>query len=330
MKFGLALNAQAELDQHHSTLADSIVRQTQLARDAGFDVIKMGQHYLSDYNQLQPIPMLARLAGEAGDMDIATGIIILPLHHPIEIAEQIATLDALADTVIVGVGAGYRDVEFESFGVPKSERGTRLREGIELMTRLLTERKVTFHGEHYDVDGVTINPRPTEKPDVWIAANSRPAIERAARIGERWFASMHPTIQDVRKQKAPYDAIKEENGEDTAIPLLREAFVSTSSEEATRVAREYLESKYQRYLSWGDGSALTGQFEGVSTFDELVKDRFLIGTPEEVCEDIERYSDVVDISDLIFRVHWPGLDYSHTYECIELIGDEVIPNVSVA
>lgn len=329
MKFGLALNAQAELDQHHSTLADSLVRQTELARDAGFDLIKIGQHYLSDYTQLQPIPMLARLSSEAGDMVVATGVVILPLHHPIEIAEQIATLDALSENVVLGVGAGYRDVEFESFGVPKSERGTRLHEGVELVNRLLTERNVTYHGDHYQVDGVTINPRPTDKPEVWIAANTRPAIERAARISDRWFASMHPSIHDVSEQKEAYDAIREEQGASTAIPLLREAFVGRSSDEAKRIAREYLEPKYERYLSWGDGSALADQFGGVSTFDELVEDRFLVGTPEEVCEEIERYAETVDISHLVLRMHWPGMDYSRSYDCIELIGDEVIPNVDV-
>lgn len=119
MDVGVYLNPQAPVDESPAKLADGLVEQTRLARGNGFDVISTGQHYLADYNQLQLLPLLSRLSAESGDMKIATGIILLPLHHPIAVAEQITTLECFAEDVIVGVGAGYRDVEFENFSVRK-------------------------------------------------------------------------------------------------------------------------------------------------------------------------------------------------------------------
>jgi alkanesulfonate monooxygenase SsuD/methylene tetrahydromethanopterin reductase-like flavin-dependent oxidoreductase (luciferase family) len=197
MDFALFLNSQAPTDRSAGELFEGLVTQTCAARDSGFDMITMGQHYLADYVQLQLVPALSRLAAEAGSMTVGTGIVLLPLHHPVEIAEQITTIGAFADGVVAGVGAGYRDAEFDAFGVPKSERGPRLAEGIELMNRLWTETEVTYDGDFYAVEDATITPRPAERPEVWVAANARPAIERAARLGDRWFVNPHATVSEI-------------------------------------------------------------------------------------------------------------------------------------
>lgn len=327
MRFGLVLNPQTPVDQAPTTLFEALVDQTREARDAGFDLVTMGQHYLADYNQLQSMPLLSRLAAEAGSMTVGPGVILMPFHHPIEIAEQLTTLDTFADGTIAGVGVGYRDVEFESFGVPKAERVGRLVESVELMNRLWTETDVTYDGEFFSVDGVTINPRPREKPPVWVAGNSDPAVERAARIGDAWFANPHSTIAEIRDQKGRYDEIRRAKGASTAIPLIREAFVAPDHDEAVTVAREHLESKYRRYVDWGQHEAMEDESELSSPFERLADDRFLLGTPAEVCEQVERYDDQLDVSNLVLRVHWPGMEFDRARDCIQLLGDEVVPNV---
>lgn len=327
MRFGLTLNPQSPADEDPASLADSLIEQARLAEDVGFDYVKISQHYLSDYNQLQVIPMLGRVAAECETIGLASGLIILPLHHPIMIAEQIATLSTLVDDVYVGVGAGYRDIEFDNFGIPKSERVPRLVEGIEVMNLLWTETDVAYDGEIYSIEGATINPRPKEKPPVWIGANSRTAVERAARVGDAWLVAMHSTIEEIKQQKRRYDEIRREAGRDTAVPLSRETFVAERREDAVAVGREYLASKYEQYVQWGQHEAMDDKTELTQAFDALAEDRFLLGTPEEICSQLDRYQEELDISDFIIRVHWPGLSYDEAYECIELFGDEVIPNV---
>ncbi len=328
MQFGLFLNPQTHAGEPLSGLIDDLLELTRAAREARFDSVVTGQHYLADYAQAQVVPLLGRLTAAAGEMTVGSGVVLLPLHHPVAIAEQMTTLDAMAEGgVVVGVGAGYRDVEFESFGVPKRERAGRLAEGIELMTALWTESSVTYEGEFYRVEDVSITPRPPEKPPVWVAANARPAVERAARLGDAWFVNPHATIAEIREQKQVYDVIREERGLDTDVPIFREAFVAETHEAAVEAAREHLAQKYQRYIEWGQDEAMEDAADLHRPFDELAEDRFVLGTPAEACAEIERYEEELDASQVVLRMAWPGMPVEDAVESIELVGDEVMPNV---
>jgi alkanesulfonate monooxygenase SsuD/methylene tetrahydromethanopterin reductase-like flavin-dependent oxidoreductase (luciferase family) len=328
MRIGLFHNAQSPAGTSASTLADDLIAQTRAARDAGFESVMSGQHYLSDYVQLQNIPLLGRLAAEAEGMTLGTGVVLLPLHHPVEIAEHLATLDAIADDFVAGVGAGYRDAEFAAFGVPKRERAGRLEEGMALLERLWTEERVTFDGEYYSVEDASISTRPPEKPPLWLAANADRAVRRAAERSDAWFVNPHSSMGEIREQKRDiYDPIRRERGADTTVPMIRETFVAPTAEEAYETAREYLEPKYQRYIDWGQDEAMEDETDLHRSFDELAEDRFLIGTPEDVAAELERYEEEVGVDHTLFRVKWPGMDSATACECIELVGDEVVPYV---
>ena len=327
MKFGLFLNCQTTVDRSPDELVEGLIDQTVAAREAGFDMITTGQHYLAEYVQIQQMPLLSRLAAEAGSMKVGPGVVLLPLHQPVDIAEQLTTLDILSEGVIAGVGIGYRDVEFDSFGIDKAERVGRFEEGIELMKLLWTEEDVVYDGEYYSVDGVTINPRPDEQPPLWIAANARSAVKRAARMGDAWFVNPHSTIAEIKELKADYDEVRHEQGEDTGVPIIRETFVAETREEAVETAQDYLFSKYQKYIEWGQDEAMEDEKDLHKPFEELAEDRFLLGTPEEVCAAVERYEEELNAEYMVPRLHWPGMDYDLAVECLELIGDEVILNV---
>ena len=157
-----------------------------------------------------------------------------------------------------------------------------------------------------------------------MAANSRPAIERAPRLGDRWFVNPHAAVSEITGRKAFYDERKDG---DTSVPVFREVFVAETTEAAREIARTYLEPKYERYIEWGQDEAMEGRPALHRPFDELAEDRFLLGTPAEVCAEIERYRETLDPSHVVVRVGWPGLSYERARECIELLGDEVIPNV---
>jgi alkanesulfonate monooxygenase SsuD/methylene tetrahydromethanopterin reductase-like flavin-dependent oxidoreductase (luciferase family) len=328
MRIGLFLNAQSPSGESASALAEDLVAQTRAASGAGFDSVLSGQHYLSDYVQLQNVPLLGRLAAEAKGMTLGTGIVLLPLHHPVEVAESLATLDAMADDFVAGVGAGYRDAEFDAFGVPKRERISRLVEGIELLELLWTEDDVAYEGDHYSVSGATISARPPEKPPIWLAANADRAVRRAAEMSDAWFVNPHSSMGEIREQKRDiYDPVREERGESTTVPMIREAFVAETEAEAYETAREYLEPKYERYISWGQDEAMEDETDLHQSFDDLAEDRFLIGTPETVAAELERYEEEVGVDHTLFRLKWPGMDAETACECIELVGDEVVPYV---
>lgn len=328
MKIGLYVNPQDTSERTGRELRDGMLELARTADAVGFDHISAGQHYLSDFTQLQLFPFLSRLTGEVENATLSTGVALLPFYHPVDFAERAATLDTLHDgETVFGVGAGYRDEEFEAFGIPKSERVSRTVECVELATRLFTEESVTYEGEHYAVEDATLPVQP-EEPTLWMAANANPAVERAARLSDGWYVNPHSTIGEIEAQKeSVYDPVREERGEPTAVPILREAFVAESREAALEVARESLWEKYQRYIDWGQDEAMEDEQDLHQPFDELAEDRFLLGTPEEICAEIERYETELDASHVIVRSHWPGIDYERVRESVELMGDEVIPNV---
>jgi alkanesulfonate monooxygenase SsuD/methylene tetrahydromethanopterin reductase-like flavin-dependent oxidoreductase (luciferase family) len=174
---------------------EALIAQTHAARNLGFDGVYAGQHYVTwPLACIQPIPLLARIAAEAGDMRVGTGIILLPLMHPVDMAEQIATLDAICGgRFVFGVGIGYEEHEFKAFGLRKQDRAKRFEESLEIIKRLWTEDEVNFAGEHFTLEHVVPTVRPTASPypPIWFAANNDPAVRRAARVGDAWMANPH-------------------------------------------------------------------------------------------------------------------------------------------
>src|SRR5437762_10059934 len=134
-------------------------------------------------------------------MTLGTGCLLLPLHHPVEIAEQLATLDVITGgRFIFGVGLGYRDVENEAMGHDPKERVGRLVEGLEVIERLWNGEPVTYQGTHFRLRDVRISMRPLQRPrpPIWLAANSDAGVRRAARLGDAWLMNPPRHAPDAR------------------------------------------------------------------------------------------------------------------------------------
>lgn len=330
MEVGLHLSSEAPRGTPMDRHIGEMLAHTRTADRVGFDKVGMGQHYLLENPKPQTIPMLGRLAAETDEAGLFTSVLLLPLHHPVEIAEQVTTLSNLVSEICVGVGAGYVDREFRNFGIEKQTRGRRLTEGVTIMNRLWTEDNVTYEGEFYAVEDASITPKPDVKPPVWCGGSAPAAVRRAARLADAWVPSPQLPLADLRTAKAQYDEIRAEPDGESSIPLFREAFVAATTEEAFDIATETLQAKYSSYLDRDieeDDGALADVTRGSSTFEAYADARFLIGSPAEVCAKIEEYDRAVNLSHLLLRVRRPGLPSEHVQTCIELIGDEVIPNI---
>ena len=207
MKVGLFLTNQQFLDTDMIAALDDQIAMVHHARDFGWDTLLSGQHYLNEGNnqQLQLVPFLARLIPEAGDMNIALGILLLNLHNPVYTAETVASLDIISrGKLIFGVGLGYRDVEFDAFAVPKGKRVARFEEYLELVQKLWTEDSVTHSSETCTLNNIRMNVRPVQKPrpPIWLAANNDKAIKRAASC----VLYTSPSPRDRQKSRMPSSA----------------------------------------------------------------------------------------------------------------------------
>ncbi|MGH2626861.1 MAG: LLM class flavin-dependent oxidoreductase, partial [Anaerolineales bacterium] len=164
MKFGIFLMVAHPAGDPIAVRFREHLEQVRAIRDAGFDSLVLGQHFVTaPIQMLQPVPVLARLIPEAGRLTLVVGVFVLPLLHPVLTAEEMAALDVMADgRTVCGVGMGYRQEEFASFGVPYGERLARFNEALSLMKRLWTEDRVTFEGRFWRLKDVGIAPRPIQ------------------------------------------------------------------------------------------------------------------------------------------------------------------------
>ncbi len=333
MKVGFFVTNQYLPGESMPQKIEESVRQVQAAREAGFDLICTGQHYLAaPYQMTTSFPLLARLAAEAGDMEVASTVILVPLHNPVELAESVATMDAICrGRFIFGVGLGYREEEYAAFGVERGQRVGRLREALEVMKLLWTEEEVEFHGKYYHVPRIRPATRPVQlpHPPIWVAANNDAAIRRAARWGYPWLINPHATVPMVAEQWAGYRQTLEESGlpMPEVLPMMRELYVAQDRETAFLESQPYLAPKYEAYAAWGQDKALPGEESFTIPYQELARDRFLLGSPDQVVEEIRRYEKELGVNYLIFRMQWPGMEQEQVLRQIEVMGSEVLPHV---
>lgn len=331
MKFGVFIMPQHPRSDDPVVRFRQCVAQAIVARDAGFDAVAAGQHYLSPpYQSLQSLPLLARLAAETGSMQLCLSVILLALLNPVQVAEEVATLDVLSEgRVVFGIGLGYREVEYEAFGVALAERVPRMLEALDLVKRLWTEETVTFEGRFFRVHEATCTIRPVQKPHppIWIAANADAAVARTGRLGYPWFINPHAALPTIERQWGLYKAalVGARRPMPEARPIALELHVAPTREEAIATARPFLAAKYMAYADWGQDKVLPGDESFRVAFDALARDRFILGSPDDVIEQLEDRVKRLDSTFFIFRVGWPGMETWKALRVLELMGQRVLP-----
>ena len=335
LKYGLFVRGQYPAGDDMARRFEEVKAQVRLADRLGFSDLLTGMHYASaPFQQYQQFPLLARLMAETETMRIVTGIVLLSLHKPLDIAEQLATLDVMSGgRLVFGLGLGYREVEFKGFGTTQGERVHRLVENLEAIKRLWTEDKVSMKGSHFELVEATLSLKPVQKPmpPIWMGANADAAVRRAAALADTWFINPHQRMATIERQLILYHRCLEELGKPRPkeLPLMREIFVASSRAEATRLARPYLEEKYKVYHQWGQDKAMPKGDDDLSLgFDELTRDRFLFGSPDEVAEQIIGYHKRLGINRMILSVHWVGMPHAQVEDTMQLFAEEVMPKVT--
>jgi alkanesulfonate monooxygenase SsuD/methylene tetrahydromethanopterin reductase-like flavin-dependent oxidoreductase (luciferase family) len=316
-----------------SQIARDCCEQVRLARELGFDDVSAGQHFLSrPYQMLQVVPLLARIAAEAGGMRVCSGIILLTLLNPVEVAENAATLDAITDgRFVLGLGLGYRQEENEAFGLP-ARRLRVFEQKLDIVSRLLEGEVVTAegHGFRLHEQQLAIRPSQRPRPPVWLAANTDNAVLRAARLADAWLLNPHTKLDELERQLGLYHAERERCGLLPAdeIPIIKELYVGSDDASAMRAARPYLEDKYKAYVQWGQSEVLPEGDTLRQAFDELVQGgRFIVGGPETCARQVLEHVSRLGVTSLLFRFQWPGMPQELVLASMRRAAEEVFPLV---
>ncbi len=216
MKFSLAIRGQFPAGDDMAARFEEMMAQARLAKRLGFDGISKSSHYSSaPFQEIQQLPFLARVAAEVPGLDIATRIVLLSLHKPLDIAEQLAAIDLISGgRLIFGTGLGYREVEFRAFGTTSAERVPRFVENLEAIKRLWAEDVVSMKGSHFELVEASCSLKPVQKPrpPIWIGANADVAIRRAAVLGDSLMVNPHNRIDTTIRQMEIYRRALDEAG----------------------------------------------------------------------------------------------------------------------
>ena len=323
MKIGLSpLQGQANFEQ---TLAEC-----EQAEAAGFDSVWLGEHH--NHPLLYPAPLIAlsAVASRTHTIRLGTGVLLLPLYHPLMVAEEAAMVDVISGgRLILGIGAGYAPEEFAAFGYSIKDRGSRLEESASLLRRFWTEENVTHHGRHYRFDSVTITPRPRQypSPPIWFGAWAERAIGRAARLGDAWLVGPSANLDEITPCLHTYrEASKAMRKGEGSVALLRYIFVASSTAEAVSAAGEsFIGAFEQMYFRWPH--PVVKRPSGQLTIDRLAENRIILGDPETCIQEIRRFQRELGASHLICRFSVPGIPRELCTRSFDLFTREVMPSL---
>ncbi len=222
-----------------------MIERAAAARHAGLTSLFIGDQHMSPTPYYQNTPMLGRLLAEWGAAP-AGCLFLLPLWHPVLVAEQIGTLAAIADgRFIMQCGLGWGEDRFAAMGANFRTRPSAFEEALDIVRRLLAGETVSS-SRRFRVTEASLALRPAEPVEVWIGASALPAINRAARLAEGWIASPSLTPEEARLQADMYrEGCAACGRRPGAIVLRRDIYVGESSSEARVVLEHALRQGYR-------------------------------------------------------------------------------------
>ncbi|WP_318568927.1 LLM class flavin-dependent oxidoreductase [Salinigranum marinum] len=318
-------------DRSGAELYDEMLTLGRAIDEAGLASAWVSEHHFTPDDYLSgTMPALGALAAVTEEVEIGTCIALAPLYDPVRLAEDVATVDLLSGgRTTLGLAIGSDPREFEAFGVPTDERVDRLTDTVDLVRAAWSDGPLDTESRFHDVTpDVNVTPKPAHDVPVMLGGSAKPAVRRAARIGDAWCAPSSLSVEGVRKRVADIERVREEEGIDGEfqVYVLQHGFVGDSKEAAWDAMRDgylYIQRRYAEIFSG-------------ETVDELPDQRVrelraqaIYGTPDDVVARLEEYRDALgDDIHVIFRTYHPGVGTERMAECIERLGSEVAPELA--
>lgn len=324
MLFGINLGGGTLPHESRSLAMKSRLTKAYMAKKYGFQSIWSGAGYLN--NDFHPMLLLSRAAAEAPGLELGM-VALLPLYHPVEAAEQIATLDVISEgRFILAPALGWRDFQFNAFEIPKTDRLSRFSEVTEIMKLLWTEEKINHTGKHFRLNDIPGGGKPLQNPypKMYLAANQDRGVKRAARNADGWLISSRATLTTIKDQIPTYQAELDKQEKSGYISAWREMFIAETRLKAIEICRPHVEWLYKDRAASGHNQELPSADRIDVSFEEVLKERFIIGSPDECADEIKKYQDL-GVKELILRCQWPGMPPDQSNKAMELFGKEVIP-----
>jgi probable F420-dependent oxidoreductase len=251
----------------------------QQAEELGYDFLGCGEHVMFYTPVANTFISLSVAAGATKKIKLLSSVVLLPLYPAAIVAKMGAALDvASGGRYNFGVGIGGEfPKEFEACGVPVKQRGSRTNEALEVITKLWTEKNVTFKGKYTTLNEVSIEPAPTQKPHppIWVAGRKEPAMERTAKYANGWLPYMY-TPEQLHSSIETINKLRKEYGREST-PFTPGVFifsaVHSSKDTGRQMANEKLSKQYNQ------------------DFSKLIDKYALAGSPADCQKRLKEYID---------------------------------------
>src|SRR5712692_6906561 len=313
VRFGLWYDFRNPLQWRQSSdrLYGEILDQIAWGENHGFDDVWLSEHHFIEDGYLPSIlPVAAAIAARTKRIRIASGVLLMPFHHPVRLAEDIAVVDVISGGRLeLGVGVGYKVEEFESFGVPFKERGSRTNEALGIVRRLLEGETVTLKNKFFDLNNVRITPEPIQRPHppIWLGGFTQAALRRAVRYGDGFTVPeanrdvYDRYVAELKKENRRIDDIRFASGFWCLI-------VSNDPEKTFTEAADHIIYQANNYSAWLSAAGLQPLSEHLRDREQLRKSGLLqVVDPDMAIKMIRDFAKNVPITHFYSWTLPPGL-----------------------
>lgn len=343
MRFGIGPYESGRCDgQSPEEAYEEMLEQAALAEEVGFDSVWIGErHFAGDESCSSCETVAAAVAARTRAARVGV-IVAAGLTHPLYLAEDFAVLDNIANgRALIALRANLTRDELAAYRIAAEDVSARFDEALEIVRKAWAPAEFAHQGRFWKVPAADFNGNPfangivrinvTPKPaqlsvPVWIAGGESAAVERAARLGLTWLASPFDTIAELHRKRQAYAQVAAAQGrpmEEAPFAAIREVHVGETQAEARAAVEQPLLGLYAAYRK-------LGLVSGESSFEDLARDRFIIGDVDHVIEEIGRYRDQAGVNYLVCRMAFAGMRHGDVMATMRFFGQAVIPEFRMA
>ena len=341
MDIGTFLLMQSPSARSSQEIYERGLEQAQAAEALGYRNIWLAEHHFSTYGYLsRPLQLATYIAAKTTTLRVGTAVIVVPLHHPLVIAEEIAMTDVLSGGRLdIGLGRGYQRYEFERFGLKLDSDGQRWDESLDIIVKSFAGEPFSYDGKLFKVPETSLFPQPLQKPHppIWITAQSQYSLEAAARrrfnvltggfgVPIERLAEFGGHFKRVTAEMKP--AERPLVGVQRAVYVTKDEADARDAAEQARWNMRVTLSLRNNYEQVDNGRAIPVAAKTEPDIDELLDRYLVIGTPDTVVRQIQRIREVVGISHFNCSFWFGDLDQKRVLRSMELFSREVMPALS--
>jgi len=351
MEFGLFTEFQSSAGRTDTAAFDESIAQMKAAEDYGFDAVWLGElHFQKDRSVLAaPLTVAAALAMTTRRVKIGIAVQVLPLSHPLRLAEDVATVDQLSKGRLdFGVGRSGLPGHYQGFNIPYGESRERFLETLEILKAAWTQERFSHKGQYFEFNDVCVMPKPHQRPHppIRVAATSPDTFPSIGAQGFDIFAAVRiGTLAELAPNIAAYRAAYTQAGH----PGKGQVFLRVPvyiADDMSRAIEEPQASIMQFYRQLGEQLEASASQAGARaveqrdvrgrrlqeiTFDEVLRDKVIVGTPDVVTQRLKTISDDLGLDGILAELNSGGVTpRAGVMRALQLLCKEVMPSFNAS